>query len=736
MDYNVNFDIEKLKEEIGRDEFNEIIDIIENIVLVRNMVSKDRKRAKDLERDEKGRIIVDLENPHILEDMDYFRQAAIHYQKYGRYTDLVPNSHPNSEYARFWREEARRCREGYVRESDGEWIPGYYYFYLNYSPILLVEDRDLGDGDENIRAERVRDFPKVWDGDYLFFHYVERGEAKGLFGTVLKARGRGYSFKLSSMAIRNMLFFKESKSYLMAYETEFLLKDGIVSKAWALLDWLAVNTPFPKARLVDKELHKRLGYVESKDFIEKGMKSEVIGVSLKDNPGKARGKRGKLIAFEESGIFPGLLKAWKLSKKSMKQGRVTFGYMISFGTGGEEGSNFEAAEELFYNPEAYDVLPMRNIYDKVNGEGVCGFFVPEYLNRAGCYDSNGNSDVIKALKEILMYREKIRKTASDPNALVSEKAESPITPQEAVLRREGSVFPVLQIKEYLSEIMPSFQSFVSGHWVGNLTITSTGELKWVNNADLVPIREFPIKDNKNKEGAIEIYEMPITGADGGVPHGVYIGGIDTIDDDESTTNSLFCIYIMNVLTDRIVAEYIGRTNKASDSYEKARRLLMFYNAVANYENDKKGLYAYFKNKNSLHLLCDTPEILRDLDISRAFGVGNKSKGTNSSKKVNAWARRLSSEWMLSEAYKSNPDEPTVLNLHKIRSVGLLKEAAMWNPDGNFDRISALGMLMILREEMMSRINKTYDNEVNEFVASKFFKKHYDKNHVKKIIKYA
>lgn len=30
-------------------------------------------------------------NPHILEDMDYFRETAIHKAETGKYTDLRPN---------------------------------------------------------------------------------------------------------------------------------------------------------------------------------------------------------------------------------------------------------------------------------------------------------------------------------------------------------------------------------------------------------------------------------------------------------------------------------------------------------------------------------------------------------------------------------------------------------------------------------------------------------------------
>ena len=75
-----------------------LLDYINTVPYISRMISKDRKRAKDLPRDSKGRIIVDIANLHILEDMDYFRQASIHFQKYGCYTKLRPNSNPNSEY--------------------------------------------------------------------------------------------------------------------------------------------------------------------------------------------------------------------------------------------------------------------------------------------------------------------------------------------------------------------------------------------------------------------------------------------------------------------------------------------------------------------------------------------------------------------------------------------------------------------------------------------------------------
>src|SRR5690606_20755389 len=107
----------------------ELYDILDKIELVGNMISPNRRRVHQMPLDEEGKIIVDLEDPHILHDMDFFRKPAIHFEKNGKFTDAYPNPHPGSEYSKFWREQAEYCKTGCLRE-DGEWITGYHYFYL------------------------------------------------------------------------------------------------------------------------------------------------------------------------------------------------------------------------------------------------------------------------------------------------------------------------------------------------------------------------------------------------------------------------------------------------------------------------------------------------------------------------------------------------------------------------------------------------------------------------------
>jgi hypothetical protein len=664
--------------------------------------------------------------------MDYFRERALFYEKHGKYTLLHPNPNPKSDYALFWKEELRRWKNGFVRESDGEWIPGQLYFYWNYSPIWLVETVGVTK-DGKKKGERKRKFPKPWLGDYLFYHYMEQGRQRGQHGKLLKTRGVGFSFKMGSISPCNMYTLPGSgnPNFHLASEKTFLSGDkGIWGKVLDTLDWIAETTPLPKMRLVDdtRNMYIQLGFKDEYGT-RKGIMSSVYGISLKDAPEKARGIRGPLIHYEEDGLFPNLEKAWNVNLKAVEDGDVGFGYMLAGGTGGTEGASFEGSEKLFYSPGAYNIYGIPNVYDKnATGDSLCGFFWGGYLNRNGCYDEeNGEPDVIKSLIEILKSRFNIKYSSTDPNAITQKKAEEPITPQEAIMRTEGTVFPVADLKDYLESVMMQRDTFLAEHYVGELVRGQDGKLKWRPNSDKYPIRSYD-KDTANREGCLEIFEMPKENANGEIPRGRYIAGIDPIDADAGT--SLFSILVMDTFTDRIVAEYTGRPKLAEEAYELALRILEFYNAEANYESNLKGLFSYFDKRNSLHRLCDVPQILKDMEFVKGTNLyGNKAKGTLANARVNKWGRVLQADWMLTKAYGEDENK---LNLHTLRSIPYIEECIKWNADGNFDRVSAGIMLMILREDRYKRTQSAIQNQdkkLDTLANDNFFNKNYNKSNV-------
>ena len=1075
---------------------SDLIEYIEQIPFLRNMSNPNRIYAKDAPRDDSGKIIVNITNPHILEDMDYFRQAAIYFQQHSTYTHLYPNKAPNSEYVKFWKEEARRCREGLIRE-DGEWITGYYYFYLNYATIPQNIERE-----GSKRADRVTDFPKVYDGDYLYTHYMEQARNDGKHCIILKKRGAGYSLKAASHLGRNFIHgesesaYKNIKSYAIANEKEYLTKDGILNKFIDIVDFVAQNTPFPSHRgLKDSmnDMHWTLGYKDPESTSEKGVKNEVIGVTLKNDHEKARGKRGSLIVWEEAGKFSSFLSAWQIARPSVEEDNYAYGIMVAFGTGGcltagnkvftstgnikniedvkikdlilgfdlktkqiskenvsfyqpetykeciklttnfgrslecsydhpiyasnkvdynevrifdwidsgnlksgdlvaiaesidifsnnqmweprlvglligdgtygekqsprlancdkgildyvenkfnttlyqtyqtkkndtykvlhikgirdnlrdigiygqtklnkrlpkeifasdknsvcellaglfdtdghisirknkrrnswigsitltssckellsetqlllqklgihggikyckpnlnktigikdvdgwynlnisdrdslikfansitlfaehkqenlniikevfddikplrvnrgfryekikiiektgikqvynltadttntylgngiithnTYGSDFEGLQEIFYNPSGYNVLGLPNVYDKNAGEGSsCSFFVPTYLNTKGYYDHNGNSDVIGALLAKIKVKDHTRYNTADPNAVIQEMAENPITPQDAIMRVEGNRFPSAELREHLSNIMPNKESFVSSHYIGLPIVKADGTIEIDMMSGKTPVREFPLKDNKNKEGCLEIFNLPIRRADGTIPYGRYLAGMDPYDDDESGTNSLGSLFILDSVTDRIVAEYTGRPLTAKDYYSNCHKTLQYYNALCNYENDKKGFFAYMENNHGLHYLCENPQILKGMDMIKPNYLGNKAKGTGSGVRINSFGRSLYADWLRELAYGCDVNEEgveiKVPNLYKIRSIGLIQETIAWNPEGNFDRLSALGMLMILREDR-AKLEVSLIAGQKTIANDKFFDKHF------------
>ena len=1038
---------EELMNTLPQEVQEQLLEILGSVEFVKRLISPNRPYYKDLPRDEKGRAIVDVTNPPIMTDANYFRKAAIHYMEHGCYTFLKPNSNPNSEYRKFWDEERRRCWEGYVRESDGAWISGYHYWLLNYQPMLvnvvekgkkkairkesfpfffegidwrfhyLYQAREKGhhgielakrgahpytekvytpegvkswgdikvgdelygtygnittvtdipfDGMADTYRITLRDGRVVYASDdhiwnvirantgkvlhlstkYLYEHYISKrkpswripsGKAyiyfipknegvdfdskevpiepytlglllgdgsfrnKGFKNQVIftsdkrdidtyksrvpyvidKIGSDGYSYairfnnqflhdnrlwmcksedkfipdlykynsreirlnllkglldsdgsvhgntpilntassklandvmeiarslgynchytvrkagykinnelkqclntyeisiyggkelfnlkrkqdtivegKLTSRAIKTCITNIEyigkrlckcvtvdakdnsyligdfiqthncGKSYslsaimghnlilgeseeskrrvitvLTAYQKEYLKddKDGTLSKFKPAINFSFANTPFPHLMLKNSpnEMSWQMGYKDEYG-IEKGSLNQVMAVSAKDDSGKLRGKRGWIL-YEEMGNFKDLLSLYDVTRKSVEDGDYTFACQYLVGTASEKESDFTSAKTLLYNPEGYNIYALDNVYDKPKqGKSTFGYFFPAYINRAGCYNEDGVSDVVKALIEILLARYKAKYSA-DPQSVLRVIAEDPITPAEAIIKVKAAYFPITSLTERLSQIDQDVHAF-DDVYVGKL-VQGKEEVEFILTDD-VPIRKYGVENDT--PGAVEIFEMPQKDRSGKVPNTRYIIGHDPVDNDQAESSSLSSTFVLDLWTDKIVAEYTGRQAFADDNYEIVRLLCLFYNAKCLYESNKKGIFAYFSKMNCTHLLADTPEFLRDKQLVKYSNFGSNAKGVNASAAINAYANNLIRDWLMKpvtiiQNIDGEDQEVTVYNLNFLRNRALIEELIAFNPEINVDRIRALGMVMLYREEKM------------------------------------
>lgn len=636
-----------------------------------------------------------------LHDTDKFRQAAIFFQQHGCYT-LAPRG--TTDYNKYWEQETDRCLNGYTA-PDGEGITGYNYFYLNYSPIMRLKEEEYTDREGNLRKRRQRilEFPSFWDYDYYYFCAIEQAELEGKHMAVLKCRQRGYSFKGGSMLVRNYMLIPGSKNFAIASEQKFLIGDGLLTKAWQIMDFLDKHTAWAKQRLVSTRMERTSGYKITDEFgkqTEQGYLSSITGITLKNDPERVRGTRAKLVLWEEGGKFPSLLDAWRIEQPSVEtdDGKA-FGLMIAFGTGGTEGASFEGLKELFYKPKSYNVLSFPNIWDEGRENTECAFFVPAYSNLESFdddgnqvyMDKDGNSYKEKAIENLIDQRNKVKDGGASQQSIDRFISERPIRPAEAVLELGKNIFPRKLLMDQLTRIrtnkkLQSMKHIVDLEWDGNGHVKATEK----PSGD---ITNYPLKKGDKPHGSVVIWEYPVKDP----PHGLYIGGCDPYDHDDSFTNSLGSTFIFKRVrageawTDVIVAEYSGRPDTAEEYYENVRKLLTFYNARLLFENERKGIYPYFTNKHCDYLLADQPdkiisEVFKDSKVQRR-------KGCHMTKQIRAYGEGLILEWLLDEFEEGHP------NVERVYSEPLIEELIENDGVRNVDRVIALCMVMIYREEL-------------------------------------
>lgn len=459
---------------------------------------------------------------------DKFRQAAIFFKEHGAYTLAPPGT---TDYIKYWDEETNRCLYGYVA-PDGDAISGYNYFYLNYSPIMKLSEVEYTDryGNKRTRRERILEFPNFWDYDYYYFNAIEEAETEGKHLVVLKSRQRGYSFKGASMLVRNYELIPGSKSFAVASEQKFLIGDGLLTKAWQIMDFIDKNTAWSKQRLTSTRMERVAGFKITDEFgkqTEQGYLSSITGITLKNDPERLRGTRGKLVLFEEGGKFPNLETAWRVEQPAVEtDDGVAFGLLIAFGTGGTEGGAFDGLKNLFYKPEAFNCLAFPNIWDDGQEQTKCGFFVPSWSNMESTdengkqkfMDQYGNSIKEKAIEELIAQRNKVKDGGASQTSIDRFISERPLKPQEAVLELGKNIFPRQLLMNQLTRIRTNEKLRNMKHVV-DLAWDGEGQVKATEKKS-GDITTYHLKKDDKPHGSVVIWEYPIKDP----PFGLYIGG--------------------------------------------------------------------------------------------------------------------------------------------------------------------------------------------------------------------
>jgi len=702
----------------------------------------------------------DIRNPDgIWINSEVFREEARTFEKYGYYTNAPVSRDPYSEYQTYWKEQERRCIQGY--SVGGVRITGDHYNYLNFSQIKLTANQNY-EGlvsrkemkNMNQRAgKKIVTFPDFWDGDYDYFHildiarwgaskkYIEKLQMMvtvhpddiygGKHVIVGKARRKGFSYKNAAVAANRFKREPDSISVIGAYDSAYLYPEGTTAMVDKYVDFYNEFTSWRRRKTIDRIDHQKDAYKLVLDGveIEKGYKSQIISSTCRDNPDALRGKDATLILMEEAGKWPNLAATLASTLPTLKDGIYTTGILLLFGTGGGDNTNWETFEDNFYGPAANNFMRIHNDWDKGAQGTWGGYFFPDDLNKIGFIDKQGNSDRKTAYTFQESIRTKIAQSTQDPELLRRHKMEEALTPSEAFSRARSNIFPVEELEEHLRTV-ESNQLWRHGT-SGTLRVDQNGELRFWPDLTLKPILQYPHKDLTSYEGAIVQYFPPYK-IGGFVPEDLYIICHDPYDFDKSTnTESLGVTYVLmnpnNIVPgfeagDLIVASYIGRPEDMDTYNKRLFDLAMYYNAKIGIENDRGDVVGYAKrNKHLFKYLepefqfgwTDTMQnnLGRGYGMSIAGGRENKKSRTG-----DVFIRDF-----LNEVRHVTADGKVVKNLHMINDPGLLKELIMYGK-GNFDRVSALkiGMYHMKELEYQTRVAsaRKHKESVRKFFGTK------------------
>jgi hypothetical protein len=299
-----------------------------------------------------------------------------------------------------------------------------------------------------------------------------------------------------------------------AYSDSYLTNGGIIDKvryAYNQLRKTSKSTgspqfPFDEIRTANSEMRYELD-----SPINNGLTGIVAGFSTD----KARGRRNVFIGVDEFGNFLNSLQFLDTARANLEIDRQVIGMLSATGTGGTRGANFFGALELINNPTSRNFYGIPNVYDRgATGQARTVFFYPTFLCAADHYNENGVTDIVSSMLNVLYERYKIKYNSSDPQALTAYMAEYPFTIQEAIIKKDTTIFPVSLINDRVLEI-DNDNTIISGMYIGKLVHTGS-EVKFEPDSSLNPVMQFPHKDNKLK-GAVYISEMPQKDSTGKVP---------------------------------------------------------------------------------------------------------------------------------------------------------------------------------------------------------------------------
>ena len=381
---------------------------------------------------------------------------------------------------------------------------------------------------------------------------------------------------------------------------------------------------------------------------------------------------------------------------------------------------------MFYNPEAYNVLPFLNDYNEEHEWVKTSFFIPANIAfyREGYVDKRGVCNIKKTTE---FYENERKKLESSPKALIDYKAEYCFYPSEAFALEGENIFNKVKIveqisaikfkKDYVPKVETGYMEFVYNN-PNHKRETITGVRFKPHPNGPVHILQHPlweVRGNDREPGETEDEYIERKSLEEEVSfnkmNSLYVTGIDGIDlgqqdtSDATKNPSKFCAMIKRrvhgMKAPMYVAYYLDRPQRIEEAYEQTLALMYYYNAVGNLEASKVGILTWAKKEKWMNYFMRRPRVCQ--------GDPNKRKSATAPYGTTATTAMIEHGLTLVASYIED-------YYSEIWFLELLNQFLKYSDEnkGKFDMVAACQMAEIADEELSEVIPTQQKPASSEF----------------------
>lgn len=561
-----------------------------------------------------------------------------------------PACYGSPAYREFWNEQNERCLQGYT--TAGIFIPGRYYYYLNFTKINTVL---LGE-----------QFPWYVDLDLEYFRLVDWVKTMGRLGIIApKARRKGLSEKGQTVVNYGLRFIKEYRAGMAAGIDDYVMgfKTKMYNANKNIASEMRLNT------LKRNEDEWAVGYEyknEIGEFTKGGWGGIVRFATMYDNATKLEGEYFHDVILEESGQFPKLSEAYESIKPALVFGTYVGGTFYIYGTGGNIKSSSKDFLDMWYES---DKLQLERFWvngarmhfpyfgnnktdlakDQDTGEKIDG--LPNFKKRKD-YELIGVEDIKAAEQEILKKREYYAQI-KNKKKLIKHNQSFPLTIEEAFTSSGSNNFNTELLYMQLHNIHKYGSEKVHDYVLEWKTFKDTDGLVKIIEPRQVTIRPFENKDPDWKKVRIYINGMPLDNY-----RNIDFCGVDAYNQDQTQTNESLGGIALFRNFDGIKAEqfeekgiypiltYYQRPPRKEQFFEIAQMIAVGWNLIQNMmmSAEQDLIIDYFKANKAKRYLSPRPKSIESVKSEQIHKYGVKMTGQSKPTMLGIQATYIEDSW--------------------------------------------------------------------------------------------